>query len=75
MAMIQICDTCNTKIEKTFYILTVDEYQGIEYVNERKCRYELCPDCYDLLISYIKCLNTSADELIAQILGYHDDES
>lgn len=67
MATIQICDTCNTKIEKAFYILTIDESKGIEYVNERKCRYELCLDCYDLLINFIKSLNTSVDELMEQI--------
>lgn len=45
MAMIQICDTCNTKIEGGYYILTIDKNKGFEYVNERKCRFEICSDC------------------------------
>lgn len=75
MAMIQICDTCNTKIEGRYYILTIDESKGIEYVNTRKCRYEICSDCFDALKTFLACMRSDADTIINIIAGDNHDES
>lgn len=77
MAHIQICDLCDTKLERLYYVcslFTIDSAQIHELTRANE-RFELCPKCYEVLKTFLDCMRSDADTLIKIIEGDNHDES
>lgn len=77
MAHIQICDLCDTKLERLYYVcslFTLDSAQ-IHELTRTDERFELCSECYELIKTFIDCLRSDADTLKNIIGGNNHDES
>ena len=77
MAHIQICDLCDTKLESKYHVcslFTIDTTQ-INALTRANKRFELCPECYEVLKTFLDCMRSDADTLINIIAGDNHDES
>lgn len=76
MAMIQICDLCDTKLKSKYYVCSLFTFDTAQDVlNRANERYELCPDCYESMKAFIDCLRLDPDVLLKNIAGDDHDES
>lgn len=76
MAIVHVCDTCDKRIDDVYYIISTGKYDKSCYLgDEDHERYEICPDCFDLLKTYLACLCFDADTVMNIIEGDNHDES
>lgn len=76
MAIVHVCDTCDERMENDYYIISTGRYDKSCYLGDDEHeRYEICPNCFDLIKTFLACMRSNSDTLMNIIEGDSHDES